>query len=373
MSRVEGYRKFFYMCYEFRNKEYTLLIISTLKQPVRFLEAQMASLRQSYENWIDSDPADIDDENPTDEMMANFEQEELKHKKAFENILQQANLLSESLGFKTKKRLTDNALATALVGFVKEGIRFSFSNSEEFMLGSRLSFLSILVSYAKHVKMNPDHKRIISEYIDEREMDLRSHDDFEEVHEDDLAALAEFRKALGLEESTIMRADASTTEHDLSFKGSMSQRSAVTPNSRADSTSSAGRSRSSSVKDTSMLTPATSAARKSRVSSAGSIRSIMSSVQGSLSPLYEEGHDEESEESEQFTPGAGSKRSLFDGSERSRQSGFDSSVNSKRSRFDNSVISKLSQYESTADSQVIYSKSQTTLEIDQSDLESPHK
>mmetsp|Transcript_4325 Transcript_4325/g.8293 ORF Transcript_4325/g.8293 Transcript_4325/m.8293 type:complete len:1621 (+) Transcript_4325:123-4985(+) len=342
-------------------------------QPVRFLEAQMASLRQSYENWIDSDPADIDDENPTDEMMANFEQEELNHKKAFENILQQANLFAESLGFKNKTRLTDAALVTALVGFVKEGIRFSFSNSEEFMLGSRLSFLSILVSYAKYIKMNPEHNRMIREYIEERELNLRSHEDFEEVHEDDLSALADFRKALGLGESTIMHADGSTTDYDVSFKSSISQRSAVTPNSRADSATSAGRSLSNSVKDVSMSTPATSAARKSGVSSAGSIRSIMSSVQGSLSPLYEEGNDEESEESETFTPGAGSKRSLFGGSTRSRQSGFDSSANSKRSRFDNSVNSKLSGYESTADSQLIYSKSQTTLEIDQSDLESPHK
>lgn len=346
-------------------------------QPVRFLEAQMASLRQSYENWIDSDPADIDDENPTDEMMANFEIEEMKHKKLFENIVEQANLFSETLGLKSKRRLTDSTLATALVGFVKEGIRFSFSNSEEFMLGSRLSFLSVLVSYAKHVKMYPEHNRIISEYIHEMESDLRSHEDFEEVHEDDLAALAEFRKALGLGESKIIRGDASTTENEGSFRSSMTQRSTVTPNSRAESATTAGhdytQTSNSTVNDLSLYTPATSAARKSRVSSAGSIRSAMSSVQGSLSPLYEEGNEEESGESETSTPGAGSKRSLFEGSTKSRHSGYDSSVISKRSRFDNSAFSKESEYESTVDEQLIYSKSQTTLEVDQSDLESPHR
>jgi hypothetical protein len=337
----------------------------------------MASLRQSYENWIDSDPADMDDENPTDEMMANFEKEELKHKQAFENIVQQSNLLSESLGLKKKRRLTSAALGMALVGFVKEGIRFSFSNSEEFMLGSRLSFLSILMSYVKYVRMNPDHTRIISEYIDEKEADLRSCEDFEEVHEDDLAALAEFRKALGLEESIIPRGDFSTT--DIEGSHSMTQRAAVTPTSRADSATSAGndftqRSRGSTVNNLSMSTPATSAARKSLVSSAGSMHSMMSSVQGSLSPLYEEGNDEQdSEESATYTPGAGSKRSLFGGSAISHQSAYDSSVNSKRSKFGNSVLSRQKGYESTVDSQLIYSKSQTTLEVDQSDLESPHR
>ncbi len=44
----------------------------------------MASLRQSYEDWIMNDPSDkrsdIDDENPTDEMMERFEREEQEHK-----------------------------------------------------------------------------------------------------------------------------------------------------------------------------------------------------------------------------------------------------------------------------------------------------
>ncbi len=51
----------------------------------------MASLRQSYEDWIMNDPSDkrsdIDDENPTDEMMERFEREEQEHKDQVSQVL----------------------------------------------------------------------------------------------------------------------------------------------------------------------------------------------------------------------------------------------------------------------------------------------
>lgn len=51
---------------------------------MRLLEAQMASLRQSYEDWILNDPSDkrsdINDQDPSDEMMEKYELEERQHK-----------------------------------------------------------------------------------------------------------------------------------------------------------------------------------------------------------------------------------------------------------------------------------------------------
>ena len=47
--------------------------------PVRLLEAHMASLRQSYENWMESEPAEIESDRPTDEEMNAFEVAEKQH------------------------------------------------------------------------------------------------------------------------------------------------------------------------------------------------------------------------------------------------------------------------------------------------------
>ena len=47
--------------------------------PVRLLEAHMASLRQSYENWMESEPAEIESDRPTDEEMNAFEVAEKEH------------------------------------------------------------------------------------------------------------------------------------------------------------------------------------------------------------------------------------------------------------------------------------------------------
>jgi len=153
-------------------------IISTLSrilkqvQPVRFLEAQMASLRQSYENWMNNDPEEIDAVEPTEEEMAKFEEEEAKHEKRFEHIVQCATKFSSSLGV---SKLSDvENLSPALVGFLKEGIRFSFSNSDEFQLGSRLSFLSILIRYAHWIKREPDQKSSLASFLEDKEIELKT-------------------------------------------------------------------------------------------------------------------------------------------------------------------------------------------------------
>lgn len=55
---------------------------------------------------------------------------------------QQAARLSSSLGV---GKLSDAKLAPSLLGFLRNGIKFAFSYDDgELVLGSRLSFLSIL-------------------------------------------------------------------------------------------------------------------------------------------------------------------------------------------------------------------------------------
>ena len=48
-------------------------------EPVRLLEAHMASLRQSYEDWMDNEPEDLESDRPTDAEMAAFEAAEMNH------------------------------------------------------------------------------------------------------------------------------------------------------------------------------------------------------------------------------------------------------------------------------------------------------
>lgn len=268
---------------------------------MRLLESHMASLRQSYEDWIENDPADIEDENPTDEMMARFEEEEKQHKSQFDLIVQQAQRFSQSLG--VRKISNEQLVGPILLGFVREGIRFSFSESEDFMLGTRLSFLSIMIKYAHWIKKNKDDQRVIGDFLYEKEMELRSHRDFQEVHEDDLLALLDFRKAIGLGESTVLHADVSTVGDGASLYSG-----ARTPHSMGYSTT-PGTAMASEEDDHSHELDhihgsigSTAAARKSSRGSVGSSRTstgstrskMSTSVRSSLNPLTEVAEEDES-------------------------------------------------------------------------------
>jgi cohesin complex subunit SA-1/2 len=170
------------------------------EDPVRMLESQMASLRQSYENWVEEEP-DMDNEFPSDEEMKEFEEAEKRHKEQFQHLEHRATQFSKKLGVFGK--LSDEKLRPALNGFIKEGVRFGFSNldvngEDTLVLGSRLSFLSILSKYASWIKKDKQAKKEIQRFMDEKEDELRHHEEFEDVHVDDLGALAAFRKDLGL-------------------------------------------------------------------------------------------------------------------------------------------------------------------------------
>lgn len=168
--------------------------------PVRMLESQMASLRQSYENWVDDTP-ELDSDRPSEDEMIEFENEEKHHKEQFENLEHRASQFSQTLGVFGK--FSSAKLGPALNGFMREGIRFSFSNIDEngedsLVLGSRLSFLLLLSKYAQWAKKNKKNKAEIQDYVDELETNLCDHEEFEDVHNDDLECLASFRQTLGL-------------------------------------------------------------------------------------------------------------------------------------------------------------------------------
>lgn len=168
--------------------------------PFRMLESQMASLRQSYEYWVDATPA-LETDFPSEEEMAIFEEEEKAHKEQFAKLEHRASQFSQTLGAFGK--LGSSTLGPALRGFIHEGIRFSFSNLDEngddsLVYGSRLSFLFLLSKYASWAKRDKKLKADISDYVDDLESEMRNHQEFDQVHADDLESLAAFRNIMGL-------------------------------------------------------------------------------------------------------------------------------------------------------------------------------
>lgn len=181
--------------------------------PVRMLESQMASLRQSYEKWVDEEP-DMENDSPSEEEMKEFEEAEESHRELFEQLEHRGAQFSKKLGVFGK--LSDPKLRPALNGFIREGVRFSFSNldsngEDTLVLGSRLSFLSILSKYSSWIKRDKQAKKEIQSFVNEKETELRAHEEFGDVHHDDLAALAAFRKDLGLGLKNVPKAKASST------------------------------------------------------------------------------------------------------------------------------------------------------------------
>jgi cohesin complex subunit SA-1/2 len=234
--------------------------------PVRFLEAQMASLRLAFEEWVNNEPEELESDRPTEEEMNEYETAVERHDAMFRSIESQASRLSMSLGV---GKLTDKKLSQALLGFVQEGVRFAFygdkAGDDDLVLGSRLPFLLILSKYANWIKKNKAQVKAMKENIDAKEEELRFHPEFDEVHEDDRAALASFRESLGLK-ATLPLSEISGSPHTVPDDGTvMDSPAATTP-------STSGRRRSA---------PNTANSQRSRVS-------VQSSAQGSLSPLYEE-------------------------------------------------------------------------------------
>eukprot|EP00804_Cyclotella_cryptica_P015054 CCRYP_000638-RD/>CCRYP_000638-RD protein AED:0.18 eAED:0.18 QI:0/0.75/0.6/1/0.75/0.6/5/233/1090 len=245
---------------------------------VRLLESQMASLRQSYENWVDDEPA-LESERPTEEEMAEYEEAEKHHREQFALLEQRASQFSQSLG--VFGNLSDSKLGPALHGFVREGIRFSFSNidangEDTLVLGSRLSFLLLLSKYSSWVKKSKKSKAEIQDYIDQLELGMRTHEEFEDVHEDDLDALQKYRQSVGLKNLPKTNSSASVASSQVSRK-----ETPILDDESIDSVSDLG------------ATPSSLARSAGRPSSA-STRKSRSSLNVSSLPTLPEAEQEES-------------------------------------------------------------------------------
>merc|ERR1712194_45206 len=248
--------------------------------PVRMLEGQMASLRQSYENWVDDTP-ELETDFPSEDEMAGFEYAEKAHKDQFAKLEHRASQFSQTLGVFGK--LSSKKLGPALNGFIREGVRFSFSNldssgEDTMVLGSRLSFLLLLSKYANWAKKNRKHKTEIQEYVDGLETEMRNHEEYDDVHVDDLDALVKFRDTVGLKNLPMPKSGASVMSAR-SGASVMSARSAASGRSTRSGVSVASaRSGVSGVSATTTRTGISEATTRTGISEATgtSVRSVAS-------------------------------------------------------------------------------------------------
>ena len=280
--------------------------------PVRLLETQMACLRTSFEDWLNNEPDEPESDRPTDQEMAAFDEAEHKYQEKFQLMEQQASRLSQSLGV---CKLSDSILKNPLLGFVREGVRYSFSTDvpgeEPLMLGSRLTFLSLLCKYANWIRRNKDQRLALLDDLDIREEGLRRDPEFTEIRQDDLLAIDQFRKALGV--SLFNPKSASPRSI------ATSQRS--TGNCESDEERSEGSGSTEPNSSSSRIRE-----RLSHASSIGSARSSrLSTTQSSLSPLPEEGGPRSSPEDEDELSPSPEKRRKVTRYQRLTRSSFGSS------------------------------------------------
>lgn len=169
-------------------------------------------------------------------------------------------------------KITDPRLSQALLNFMQEGIRYAFEGDlkedDDLLLGTRLPFLLILTKYGSWIKKNKVHRDILGNVLFAKEAALRSHPDFDEVHEDDLSCIREFQSALGLSSPKKHRSERRSyqAEESSTFKA---PRTSTSPSSTLRS-----------------------AGTRRPMSATGSQRS-RPSVQSNLSPLVESPESQE--------------------------------------------------------------------------------
>lgn len=178
--------------------------------------------------------------------------------------------MSRSLGV---GKLGDENVTRALTSFMKEGVRFAFDGDgggeDDMVLGSRFPFLLILSKYSNWAKKNKYGLEDLKQFILDKEDALKSHPEFNEVHEDDLKALRTFKESLGMEvdiAKVVSQDDDSDDDDD------------------------------KSTVETPSPSKSSSASSRRRISTTSSKRSRLS-TQSNLSPLEEEGASDDEEDS----------------------------------------------------------------------------
>ena len=153
--------------------------------------------------------------------------------------------------------------------------------------------------YAIWIKKEKEHLEHVSDYLIEKESELRRHPEFDEVHEEDLNTLADFKKALGIKRVT----EISYETDDGASRVDAASYSVATPTT----TASGGSSRR----------------RVSSATSRGSVSSRRSgtSVQSELSPLYEEDNTMVGEDDTESSPTQQKRRQSRSQSSRRERSG----------------------------------------------------
>ncbi len=246
--------------------------------PVHLLETHMACLRTSFDDWLNSEPEDIESDRPTDEEMAAYALAEKEHREGFDLLVQQAGRLSQSLGVGK----VDGLLEKPLLGFCREGIRFAFSTDmsggeEPLLPGGRLTFLLLLGKYVPWVRRNNSFSEVVVQNVIARDEELQSDPEFDQAHQDDLNALAAFRKTIGL------KGDTGTPAKSPRSIASVSQ---VSDGDESDGDDDVLLGKSSHNGSSRSKRP-----RLSRGSSIGSSVRSVSGIMSALSPLLEEGDD----------------------------------------------------------------------------------
>ena len=132
-----------------------------------------------------------------------------------------------------------------------------------------LHLFELHIRYSHWIKKENDDLEQLADFIMTKESELRAHPEFDEIHHDDLKALVAFKESLGIKRGIGMaHADEETTVYD-------------------DQTATAAGTPS----------PVSAASSRRRLSTTGSrSRSSVQSNVSNLSPLYEEGDDDDNAE-----------------------------------------------------------------------------
>lgn len=192
-------------------------------------------------------------------------------------------------------KISDTKLSRALLNFMQEGVRFAFEGNrgqqeDDLVLGSRLPFLVAVSKYSNWIRKTKSQLDIIRGVLIQKETDLYAHPEFDEVHEDDIAALESFKESLGILTKRKGDSRSASADDQRSLDGTLSI--AATP---------------------SPTTASASSSKRRRMSTASSQRSRMS-IQSNLSPLYEEeggGNDDDGGHESDGSPSPQKQRRLL--------------------------------------------------------------